>query len=151
MTLVKFRNVGGLNTFPALSRNFNFPALFNDTLDRFWADENTTWMPSVNIKERTTDFVIDLAVPGMDKKDFKVEVENNVLTISGERHEENKQENEKHTRREFHYGAFTRSFTLPESANAEDVKAEYKNGILAITVAKKEDAKEKGKKEIVIA
>jgi len=151
MTLVKFRNVGGLNTFPALSRNFNFPNLFNDTLDRFWTDDNTSWMPSVNIKERAADFVIDLAVPGMDKKDFKVEVENEVLTISGERHEESKQENEKHTRREFHYGAFTRSFTLPESANAEAISASYNNGILSITIAKKEESKVKGKKEIVIA
>lgn len=149
MTLVKFKNANGLNSFHSLSRNF--PSFFNETLDRFWNDENNTWIPSVNIKETNNDFKIDLAVPGMDKKDFKVEVENDLLTISGERKEEINEENEKLTRREFHYGSFKRSFNLPEIADNENISANYNNGILTITVAKKEELKQKAKKEISIA
>lgn len=150
MTLVKLRNAGGLHNFPALSRNFSFPSLFNDSLDRFWSDDEANWIPSVNIKERAEDYKIDLAVPGMDKKDFKVEVEHNVLTISGERKEEKLEENEKLTRREFHFGSFKRSFTLPESANSENIQATYNNGILSVTITKKEELKQKGKKEISV-
>ncbi|MBL7912699.1 MAG: Hsp20/alpha crystallin family protein [Bacteroidia bacterium] len=107
-------------------------------------------MPSVNIKEREQDFKIDLAVPGMDKKDFKIEVENEVLTVSGERKEEKSEENENITRREFHYGSFKRSFTLPETADAEKINANYKDGLLSLTVGKREDARLKPKKQITI-
>jgi HSP20 family protein len=147
MTLVKFKNAG---SFPAISRGLNFPSFFNDAFDRLWSDENVSWMPSVNVMERNNDYKIDLAVPGMEKKDFKIEVDENVLTISGERKEELNEENEKHTRREFHYGSFRRSFTLPESANVENISASYNNGILTILVAKREGAKQV-KKEISIA
>jgi HSP20 family protein len=140
-----------MGTFPAMDRNFGFPALFSETMDRLWADEDVNWMPSANIKERANDFKIDLAVPGMDKKDFKIEMENSVLTISGERKDEKLEENEKMTRREFHYGSFKRSFTLPETVNAEDIKANYNDGVLSLVIAKREEEKEKGKKQIEIA
>lgn len=149
MTLVKFKN-SNLGNLPAMSRNFGFPSFFNEALDRFWSDENINWMPSVNIKEGAEDFKIDMAVPGMDKKDFNIEVENGVLTVSGERKEEVTEENEKHTRREFHYGSFKRSFSLPESANNEKISANYNNGILSLTIAKKEESKVKAKKQITI-
>lgn len=141
MTLIKFKNGSGVN---------NFPAFFNDTLDRLWKDELVQWMPSVNIKERADDFKIDLAVPGMDKKDFKIEVENEVLTVSGERKEEKSEENENVTRREFHYGSFKRTFTLPENADAEKINANYKDGLLSLTVGKREDSRQKPKKQITI-
>lgn len=146
MTLVKFKNAG---SFPATPRGINFPSIFNDAFDRFWSDESVSWMPSVNIKERSADYKIDLAVPGMDKKDFKVEVDNNLLTVSGERKEELKEENERSTRQEFHYGSFRRSFSLPEAANVETISASYNNGVLSITVAKKEESKQT-KKEITV-
>ena len=107
-------------------------------------------MPSANIKERSNDFKIDLAVPGMDKKDFRVEVENGLLTVSGERKEEVKEENEKLSRREFHYGSFKRSFSLPETADAENIHAQYKDGILSIAIAKRDDSKQNSKKQVVI-
>lgn len=151
MTLVNFRNGNRMGTFPAMERNFGFPALFSETLDRLWADEEMNWMPSANIKERQNDFKIDLAAPGMDKKDFKIEVENSVLTVSGERKDEKLEENEKMTRREFHYGSFKRSFTLPETVNAEDIKANYNDGVLSLIITKREEEKEKGKKQIEIA
>ena len=90
-------------------------------------------------------------MPGMDKQNFKIEVDNEMLTISGERKQEINDENEKHTRREFKYGSFTRSFSLPENADSENIAAAYNNGILQITIAKKETSKEKAKKEISVA
>jgi HSP20 family protein len=150
MTLLKFRNGSGNVGFPTIERTFGFPSVLSDTLDRFWQDEDIQWMPSVNIKERDEDFRIDLAVPGMDKKDFKVELENGVLTVSGERKEEDKVENEKLTRREFHYGSFKRVFNLPESANPDQVSASYRDGILSLTVPKREEMRQKPKRQISI-
>lgn len=150
MTLVKFKNGSGLSNFPTIERSFGFPSFFPDALERMLSDEAVNWMPSVNIKERAEDFKIDLAVPGMDKKDFNVEVENSVLVVSGQRKEETNEENEKVTRREFHYGAFKRSFTLPESANTDSITAAYKDGVLSLTIAKREEAKPKPKKQINI-
>jgi HSP20 family protein len=149
MTLVKFKSTNGIPNFPGASHCL--PSFFNEKFDRFWTDETNTWMPLVNIKERANDFKIDLAVAGMDKKDFKIEIDNDLLIISGERKEQGNEENEKLSRREFHYGSFKRSFSLPESANTESIAANYNNGILTISVAKKEDTKQKTKKEITVA
>lgn len=150
MTLVKFRNGSALSPFSTISRPFNFPSFFSDTLERLWPDEEISWMPSVNIRERVEDFKIDLAVPGMNKKDFNVEVEEGVLTITGERKEENVENNEKLTRREFHYGSFKRTFSLPESANPDKITANYNDGILSLTIGKREELKSKPKKHIAI-
>jgi HSP20 family protein len=150
MTLVKFKNGGGVGNFPSIDRTLGFPSFFSDTLERLWSDEDINWMPSANIRERAEDFKIDLAVPGMDKKDFSVEVDNGILTVSGERKEENMEENEKLTRREFHYGSFKRTFSLPESANPDSVSASYKDGVLSLTIAKREESKQKPKKQIKI-
>ncbi len=150
MTLVKFRNGSGISDFPSIERNFGFPSFFTDTLDKLWADENMNWIPAVNVTERAEDFKIDLAVPGMDKKDFQVEVDKGILMISGVRKEEITDEDNKISRREFHYGAFKRSFNLPDSADSENVNASYKDGILTLLIAKKEDSKQKPKKLISI-
>ncbi len=152
MTLVKFRNNNGLRqpSFDRAFGSFGFPSLFSEAFDRIWSEENENWMPSVNIKEREKDFKIDLAVPGMEKKDFSIEVENGLLTVKGERREEKTEETDKITRREFHYGTFRRSFTLPETANADAINASYKDGILSLTVAKMEDQKSNAKKLISI-
>jgi HSP20 family protein len=150
MTLVKFKNGSGSTNFPNIERAFGFPSFFSDTLERLWSDEEINWMPSANIRERAEDFKIDLAVPGMEKKDFSVDVENGVLTIKGERKEENVEENEKITRREFHYGSFQRSFNLPESADVNKITAAYKDGVLSLTIAKLEEMKSKAKKSIAI-
>ena len=149
MTLVKYKNGMG-SSFPTIERALGFPSFFSDTLERMWPDDEISWMPSVNIKERAEDFKIDLAVPGMDKKDFNVEVDNGVLTVSGERKEEENQEDEKHTRREFHYGSFKRTFSLPETANPEKISASYKDGVLSLTITKREESKRKPKKQVLI-
>jgi len=86
----------------------------------------------------------------MDKKDFKLDLNHNVLTISSEKMEKKEDDNKKFTRREFRYSSFHRSFTLPNSVNEEGIKASYKEGILNISIPKKEEAKEKGPKHIEI-
>lgn len=143
MTLVKFRNGNSFNSlFPSNSR-IELPSFFNDVFTQLMSeDEKVTWMPSVNIIERENDYKIDLAVPGMDKKDFNIEVENDLLVITGERKEEKLEEKDKVTKREFHYGSFKRSFTLPETADAEKISANYNNGVLSLSITKKEEAKQ---------
>jgi HSP20 family protein len=150
MTLVKFSKGNGMGTLPAIDRPIGFPSFFSDVMEHMWPEETVSWMPSVNIRERAEDFVIDLAVPGMNKKDFRVEVDNGVLTVSGERKEENNETDEKITRREFHYGSFSRTFTLPDTVNPDDIKAAYRDGILTLTIAKTEESKLKPKKQIRI-
>jgi HSP20 family protein len=151
MTLVKFKNGNGSgSSLPAIDRPLSFPSFFSDTLERLWSDETLNWMPAVNIRERDDDFVIDLAVPGMNKKDFSVEVDNGVLTVSGERKEESENSGDRHTRREFHYGSFRRTFSLPESADPDKVNASYKDGILTLSVMKREESKRKPRRQINI-
>lgn len=151
MSLVKFKNGDGSGTaVPAIDRPLSFPSFFSEALERLWSDETINWMPAVNVRERAEDFVIDLAVPGMSKKDFSVEVDNGVLTVSGERREESTDSNDRHTRREFHYGSFRRTFNLPESADPERVSASYKDGILTLTVMKHDDWKLKPKRKVQI-
>jgi len=102
-------------------------------------------IPAVNIQEKNTNFVVQLAVPGLSKENFNIEVENEILKISAEvasENEENNTENEtKFTRKEFNFSSFRRSFTLPENVNVEDVNATYNNGVLEITLPKKEEEK----------
>lgn len=121
------------------------PFLFDDyfSKDFFdWTNKNFTdfgsTLPSVNIKEVDTAYNIEMAVPGFKKEDFKISLDRNVLTISSEKKEEKEDKNEKFTRREYNYQSFSRSFTLPENSNAENISAEYKDGILKVSIPKKE-------------
>lgn len=136
MTLVKFNN-GQRN---AVSPWFNdvFDSLFNDSVlnDRF-----VTKTPAVNIAETETAFEIELAVPGLKKEDFKINLDKNVLSVSAEKKTDNVEENKKYSKREYSYTSFVRSFTLPEVADQAKIEAEYADGILKLNVAKKEEAK----------
>ena len=114
---------------------------FNDFEKLYAPFQNEGFVPSANIRENEKNFEIELAVPGMKKDDFKINLENNVLTISSEMEEEQKEENKNFTRREFTYGSFSRSFTLPKIVETEQIKASYENGILHIQLPKKEEAK----------
>jgi HSP20 family protein len=135
-----------------IKRNGGSPAirtLFNDffDIDRFFETtpllRGTIDVPSVNIKENDSQYEIELAAPGLKKEDFKVEVDNNVLTISAEHDEEKKQEEKGYTRREYNYNSFSRSFQLPPTVNSENCGARYDNGILIIQLPKKEEARAK--------
>ncbi len=119
----------------------------SDLMNRFMNDfnmENPTrdcYKPAVNITENDEEFSLDFMVPGMKKEDFKINLENDVLTVSAELKEEKKEENRGYYRKEFSYGSFCRSFTLPESIDSENIKASYENGILTVGLPKKEEAK----------
>jgi HSP20 family protein len=112
-----------------------------------------TTLPAVNVKETEDSFEIEVAAPGMKKEDFKVNIENNVLTISSEKKEERKEEEKgRFTRREFSYQSFQRSFSIPENlVDGEKISARYCEGILCIALPKKEEVKPKPAREISIA
>lgn len=122
----------------------------NDVFGRDFSEPNTT-LPSVNIKENEDKFNVEVAVPGFDKTDFNIELNNNELTISSEKKEENDQkEGERYTRREFSYQSFRRSFTLPNTVDGDKISAEYKNGVLNVDIPKREEAKPKPVRQIDI-
>ncbi|MGF7037194.1 Hsp20/alpha crystallin family protein [Mucilaginibacter lappiensis] len=137
MTLVKFNN--GLKN-NAVGPFFNdvFDSILNDS---FIGDKLVARVPAVNIAENENEFHIELASPGLKKEDFKINLDKNVLTVSAERKSENVEEGKKFSKREYSYNSFTRSFTLPESADHSKIEADYTDGILKLTVAKKEEAK----------
>ncbi len=141
-------------------RNENYlPSFFerffnNDLID--WNLTNfsgtNTSLPAVNVKETNDEFVIELAAPGMDKKDFKISFKNNVITISSEKEEKKEEKKENYTRREFSYQSFQRAFTVPENAILSDkIEATYNNGILEIKLPKREEVKPQPEREIKIS
>ncbi len=149
MTLARLSN----NWFPSV------PSLF----DRFFDNELMDWnrsnysstdttLPAVNVMENTDEYTIEVAAPGLNKEDFKVDYDNGRLTISSERKNEKEEKEEgKIKRREFSYQSFQRSFTISENAvEAEKIKANYKNGILHISLPKREEVKPKPIKQIEI-
>lgn len=125
---------------------FRHDPFFKDALDRSFLNHS----PSVNIVEGNDRFEIQVAAPGLSKKDFKLHLEKDLLTISAEVEEEKDTEDRKFRRREFSFGKFERAFRLPETVNREDISASYKNGVLAIGLPKLEEAKEKPARDIEI-
>lgn len=95
----------------------------------------------VNIRETAEAYEVEVVAPGMDKSEFKVNIENNLLTISGEKKTENKEETERQVKREFSFRAFSRSFTLDDTIDSSRIAAKYENGILHLTLPKKEEVK----------
>jgi HSP20 family protein len=150
MTPVK-RNGNLLNTLPGLFDDFFTKDLFD------WNNANFsmqgTSLPAVNVKETADTFEVEMAAPGMKKEDFKVELNNNVLTISSEKRDEREEkENEKYTRKEFSYQSFQRSFTLAkEAVDADNIQAKYDNGVLRLTIPKREEVKQKPSRLINIS
>ena len=124
------------------------PRLFDFDSDGF---DFAKRVPSVNITENAEEFKIEMAAPGLERKDFKVEVENGVLCISSEKEEESKEEKKNYTRREYSYNSFSRSFTLPENSLPDKINAKYENGVLNITLPKKEVTVSKPAKEIKVS
>ena len=99
------------------------------------------WTPSVDIFENKDEIVLEAELPGMNREDFELTIENNVLTLRGERRFEKRDEADNYHRVERAYGAFTRSFTLPQTVSAENASAEYKNGVLRVVLHKREEVK----------
>jgi HSP20 family protein len=136
MTLVKFNN----NAKNTLMPGFNdvFDSIFNDT---FFNDRMTARVPAVNISESENNYHVELAAPGLKKEDFKLNLDRNQLSISVETSAEHQDNQKNYSKREYSYGSFLRSFTLPESADVNQIEAAYQDGILRIDIAKREEAK----------
>ena len=118
--------------------------LFNDVLDRSSEGSNlTSWAPAVDIYETAQELVVKADLPDVDAKDLDIRVENNILTIRGDRKFEKKVAEENYLRVERAYGAFSRSFSLANTVNSEAIKADYRDGVLTLTIPKREEAKPK--------
>ncbi len=145
MTLVKVNNRMNRSFDGLMNELFNeLPVSFGKAMR-----EDVLQFPPVNIVEKADHYHIQLAAPGMDKADFNVKVDGNVLTISAEKKEEQKNETDKMIRKEFSYKSFKRSFTLDEKIDAANISAKYENGVLHLGLPKKEEVKNAAK-EIVI-
>ncbi|HEX8746782.1 MAG TPA: Hsp20/alpha crystallin family protein [Pyrinomonadaceae bacterium] len=118
--------------------------LFSTNLSRAFGDEGIArgaWMPHVDIYENKDHIVLEAELPGMNREDFDLSIENNIITLRGERRFEKKDEGDNYHRVERAYGTFTRSFTLPQTVSAEGAAADYKNGVLRVTLPKREEVK----------
>lgn len=136
MNLVKYNTNNG-------SVNNSFDKLIGDIFGRGLYNDSTEsqFIPNVDIIESDKNYEISVSLPGVEKNDIKVDVEKNVLTISGSRNLKTEDETRKYKSIETHFGSFKRSFKLPEDVNTDDIKAEYKNGILNLEIPKNEITK----------
>jgi HSP20 family protein len=124
------------------------PSLLEDTFNPLsqWFDDSNlvrriAHVPAVNIKEHNDNYVVAVAAPGLKKEDFKIDLENNLLTVSSEKEEEKEEKEARFSRREYSYTSFSRSFSLPDDVKQDAIAARYENGELRITLPKKEGAK----------
>jgi len=141
MTLIKWQHRNPLSDMVS--------NIFDNDLGDFFGKRFSD--PAANIIENNDSFQLEIAAPGMTKDDFKINLENNILTISAELEDQKREEGKNYSRKEFYYGSFTRSFTLPKTIDLDRIAADYVNGILKITLPKKEEAKVELKKEIRIS
>lgn len=139
---------------PRLMRNSMLPSWVDEFFDTsFWPElqgNERASVPAVNIMEDQDQFIIEVAAPGLEKKDFNIDLDNNVLTIHSEREDKKEEKKRRFMRKEYSYTKFSRSFTLPAAVKDEDIKAEYKEGILTIRIPKKDELKTKASRHIAI-
>jgi HSP20 family protein len=135
----------GTQTLAKLSERM--PSVFDDFF-KPWNElyDGGLWgktmnIPAVNITEQKDDYEVALAVPGMKKDDFNIDVDGNMLTISSQKEEKKEEKEARFTRKEYSFSSFERSFTLPDEVNKEKIEARYENGILKLVLPKKEEAK----------
>lgn len=141
MTLVRFKDGRRVNPFD------NFFSDFLNEVGKYPAKYSE---PAVNIVEKEDGFRIDIAAPGLEKGDFKVNLEKDVLTVSSEKKAETEETKENFTRKEFHFSSFSRSFTLPDTVDSTKIEGKYENGILSLALPKREEAKVQPAREISI-
>ena len=136
-SIVKFQ------PFPSTKPSFNgfLDEFFNRNISNFVGSDAVLNQPAINVVETENSFKLELAAPGFDKQDFSVNVENDFLIVSANRETNKEETNERYTRREFAVASFKRSFKLPKTVNQEAIAAVYENGILNVTIGKKEEAK----------
>lgn len=144
------------NLFPTLTNSlFDTGRLFGPSLidldeELDGLESSSTIVPEANVIEDEKQFTIELAAPGLDKKDFKIEIDSNVLTVSAEQKKEEETAEQNYHMREFSFRSFSRSFLLPEQAMHENTDAKYENGILTLSIPKKELKVEKAVKQILV-
>ena len=128
---------------PVTSLSQIFDTFFNEDILNYPTKVNhlKKSVPSVNIKESENAFNLELAAPGLTKADFKIELHEDILTISAEQKVDNEVKEDKYTRREFSFQSFKRSFNLPETIDTSNINAKYENGVLLVDLPKKEEAK----------
>ena len=127
------------------------PSILDDFINLDWNyNRHTISVPAVNIKELDTHFEIELAIPGKDKNDFEIEIEDGLLSISSSFNQEDKSDNSKSARIEFDYDSFKRTFSIPDSVDSSKIEATYKGGILKITLSKRDEALPEPKKLIKV-
>lgn len=133
------------------------PSVFDDFFKPWneWFDNGGLWgkvmnVPAVNITEQKNDYLVSLAAPGLKKDDFKIDVDGSMLTISSEKEETKEEKDKRFTRKEYNYSSFSRSFTLPEEINKEKIEAKYEDGVLKISLPRKEEAKKPAAKQIAV-
>src|SRR5512140_422876 len=131
-------------------RPFYMPSFFEDEFFPVF-NSRTDSMPAVNIREDEKMFMLDLAVPGIDKKDLKIDIEEDVLTISSETKQESEDNKDGYRRKEFSYSSFCRSFQIPENVNKEKIEGNYKDGILTVSLPKAEVEKNKVSRQVKIS
>lgn len=146
-----------MNTIKFSPARRMFPSALLETIPSFFEDafngkDFASFVPSVNISENEKEWNLEVSAPGFSKEDFKINLEKEVLTISAEHKTETTKDEKNYTRREFSYGSFSRSFRIKENAvDVEKIAAAYENGILSLSLPKKEVAPEKTATEIRIS
>lgn len=136
---------------PARSLNNWVEDFFNNDLFNFFGKEGWSATPSVNVKDMEDKFLLELAAPGLERDSFNIELHNNILTLSAEKKEEKEEEKENYRRREFNYSNFRRTFQLPDEVDAEKIAANYENGVLFVTLPKKDEVVTNKKRKIEIS
>ncbi|MCX6351340.1 MAG: Hsp20/alpha crystallin family protein [Bacteroidetes bacterium] len=151
MTLVKFKRPNGIVNNPLM-----YPTPFNGVLENlfnenFFSKDFASFVPAVNIAEDEKTYHVELSAAGFNKEDISINLEKDTLTICGEHKTEDTEDAKNYSRKEFNYGSFKRSFVLPETVNTESISAAYENGILSISIPKKEEEKTKAVQQIKIS
>lgn len=133
------------------------PSVFDDFFKPYneWFDNGGIWgrtmnVPAVNIIEEKNDYMVSMAVPGMKKDDFVIDVEGNMLTIRSEKEEHKEEKDKKFTKKEYNFSSFSRCFTLPEEINKEKIEARYEDGVLKVILPFREGAKKLTAKHIAV-
>lgn len=136
---------------PARRRNFFADDFFTRDLDKIFKGFENTSLPATNIKETEDAFEVELSVPGFNKEDFNLKLDNELLTISAKIEDKQEETTDKYTRREFRSHSFSRTFTLPETITTDEINAKYDNGILKVTLPKNKAVIESKHREIFVA
>lgn len=147
-----------MSTKQLSSPSLSTPSIFNDLFKPWneWFDNSgnllgrTLSVPAVNITEQPEAYKVSMAVPGMKKDDFRIDVDGNILTISCEKEGNKEEKNEKYTRKEYNYSSFSRSFTLPEEVSQEKIEARYEDGVLKLVLPRMDMAKKVSTKKIEV-